>query len=63
MSSEPTSISYRPGAGGDRKLERGEDVHSYITKYEENGKRYAESWLQVNAFGRSLCFNKKKIEI
>ncbi len=38
-------------------------MHSYITKYEECGKRYAESWLQVNAFGRSFCFYKKKIEI
>ncbi len=26
-------------------------IHHYITKYTENGKRYAESWLQVNIFG------------
>lgn len=35
----------------------------YITKYEENGKRYAESWLQINAFGNCYCFSRKKIEL
>ncbi|CZQ83878.1 Hypothetical protein Tpal_498 [Trichococcus palustris] len=35
----------------------------FITKYAEDGKRFAESWLQIDAFGRSFCFNKKKIEI
>lgn len=38
-------------------------MHHYITKFEENGKRYATSWIQVNAFGRAYCFNEKKIEI
>lgn len=35
----------------------------YITKYEENGKRYAEAWLQINVFGKCLCFWKKRIAI
>lgn len=35
----------------------------HITKYGCNGKRYAESWLQVNLFGRAFCFSKKTIEI
>ena len=38
-------------------------MHHYITKYEANGKRYAESWVQVNLFGRCFCFSKRKIEI
>jgi len=35
----------------------------YITKYRENGKRYAESWMQINILGWAFCFSKKKIEI
>ena len=35
----------------------------YITKYTCEGKRYAESWLQVNLFGRAFCFSKKVTEI
>lgn len=35
----------------------------FITKYTENGKRYAESWMQINAFSRSFCFWRRKIEI
>lgn len=35
----------------------------YITKYIENGRRYAESWLQINIFGKCICFSKRKIEI
>ena len=23
-------------------------IHHYITKYEERGQRYAESWIQIN---------------
>lgn len=38
-------------------------IKHYITKYKENGKRYAEAWLQINLFGKSYCFYKKKIEI
>ena len=35
----------------------------FITKYQENGKRFAESWLQINLFGRYYCFSRKKIEL
>lgn len=35
----------------------------FITKYQENGKRFAESWLQINLFGRCYCFSRKKIEL
>ena len=35
----------------------------HITKYKANGKHYAESWLQINMFGKVLCFLKKRIEI
>lgn len=35
----------------------------YITFYGEDGKRYAEAWLQINLFGRCFCFSRKKIEI
>lgn len=33
----------------------------YITKYTENGKRYAEAWTQVNLFGKCFCFNRRRI--
>ena len=35
----------------------------HITKYTENGKRYAESWFQINIFGKCFCFSKKRIEL
>ena len=35
----------------------------YLTKYAENGRRYAEAWLPINIFGRALCFWRKRIEI
>lgn len=38
-------------------------MHHYITKYEENGLRYAEAWFQINLFGRCLCIWKKKIRV
>lgn len=38
-------------------------MHHYITKYEENGKRYAEAWIQINVFGKCICFSRKKVEI
>lgn len=38
-------------------------IKHYITKYEEENKRYAESWLQINIFGRCYCFWRKRIEI
>jgi len=38
-------------------------IHHYITKYEELGIRYAESWIQINFLGLCWCFSRKKIEI
>lgn len=38
-------------------------MHLYITKYCENGTRYAESWLQINIFGKTFCLCRKRIEI
>ena len=35
----------------------------YLTKYKENGERYAESWLQLNLFGRVYCFSRRKLVI
>lgn len=35
----------------------------FLTVYEENNKLYAESWLQLDVFGRSYCFSKNKKEI
>ena len=38
-------------------------VRHYITKYEEKNKFYAEAWLQINLFGKSFCFSKRRIEL
>ena len=38
-------------------------IKHYITKYVEDGKRYAEAWIQINIFGYSICFWKRRIEI
>lgn len=38
-------------------------MHHYITKYTENGIRYAESWIQLNLFGKTFCFCRKRITI
>ncbi len=35
----------------------------YITTYTENGKRYAETWIQVNLFGRCFCMLRERILI
>lgn len=35
----------------------------HITKYYENGKKYAESWIQLNLLRKSFCFSRRKIEI
>ena len=35
----------------------------YITKYIQNGIRYAESWMQINLFGKCFCFSKRRIAI
>ena len=38
-------------------------VRHYITKYEENGIRYAEAWSQLNVFGKCFCFHRRRIEL
>ena len=38
-------------------------MHHYITKYTENGTMYVESWIQLNLFGKSFCFWRKRIKI
>ncbi len=38
-------------------------IHHYITKYAEKGQRYAESWIQINLFGKCICLSKKRIKI
>lgn len=35
----------------------------YITKYEENGDLFVESWIQINFIGHTWCFSRRKIEI
>lgn len=37
-------------------------MHHYITSYEENGVLYSEAWLQINLFGRAICFWRKRIK-
>ena len=38
-------------------------IHHYITKYVENGTPYAESWIQINLFGRVWCLWRKQINL
>lgn len=38
-------------------------IHHYITKYAEDGTLWVESWMQLNLFGRSFCFSRKKIAL
>lgn len=38
-------------------------IHHYITRYIEGEKQYVEAWLQINVFGLSWCFSRRKIEI
>ena len=35
-------------------------MHHYMTFYEENGIKYAESWLQINFLSWCFCFWKIK---
>ena len=35
----------------------------YMTQYTEGGIKYVESWLQIDLFGRSYCFSKRKQSI
>jgi len=46
-----------PQQKGDEKMK------SHLTKYTENGKKFATSWLQINIFGKCFCFNKKTIAL
>ncbi len=38
-------------------------IKHYITKYQEDGKRYAEAWIQIEIFGKAFCISRKKIRI
>lgn len=39
-------------------------IHHYITQYkDEQGRHIAESWLQLDLFGKSFCFSKRRIEV
>jgi len=38
-------------------------IKHYITKYEEEGNRFAEAWIQLNFLGKSWCFFKRKIKL
>jgi len=38
-------------------------MHHYITKYWENGKPYAVTWIQINIFNWCFCFWQKKIQL
>jgi len=38
-------------------------IHHYMTKYAEGGTLWVESWMQLNLFGLSFCFSKKKIAL
>ena len=38
-------------------------MHHYITEYEEDGKRYAEAWFQINLLNWCFCLSKRKIEL
>lgn len=38
-------------------------MHHYITKYDENGKKYAESWIQLNLLGWAICFSRRKMQL
>lgn len=35
----------------------------FVTTYTESGIRWAEAWLQINIFGKSYCFWKKRTKI
>ena len=35
-------------------------MHHYMTFYEEDGMKYAESWLQINFLSWCFCFWKIK---
>lgn len=37
--------------------------HHYLTKYTEKKIKYAESWIQLNVFGKVYTFSKKRIKL
>ena len=44
--------------------EVGRTMKHFLTIYGEEGKVYAESWLQINLIGKwCFCFSRRKIEI
>lgn len=52
-------LNYRAAA-----QEGGFMIHHYITQYkDEQGRHIAESWLQLDLFGKSFCFSKRRIEV
>ena len=39
-------------------------IKHYLTKYTtEDNQRWAEAWLQIDFFGKSFCFSKKRIKV
>ncbi len=39
-------------------------LHHYITRYwDEDGRRWVVSWIQLNAFGRCWCFSERRVRI
>lgn len=38
-------------------------IHHYMTKYAEGGTLWAESWIQLNLFGRCYCFSRRKVAL
>jgi hypothetical protein len=39
------------------------NMKHYITKYKDGGVQYAESWIQVRFFGKTLYLSRKRIAI
>lgn len=38
-------------------------IHHYITGYEEDGKRWVESWIQIDVLWLCLCLSRRRIEV
>lgn len=38
-------------------------IKHHITKYGEDGARYAEAWVQVDILNRCWCLWRKRVEI
>ena len=38
-------------------------LHHYMTEYTEKGRRYVEAWIQLDIFGLSWYFSKRKMEL